>query len=95
MSLAGPDALAGYDAYLATILNGDLRYARLVGMGAYASPSLLLYLLQHHPQIQGLITGAVCGTIDYRSVVRRAVRGIPTLVRSSIAFRRTADAPSA
>lgn len=92
---AGPDALAGYDAYLANILNGDLRYARLVGMGAYASPSLLLYLLQHHPQIQGLITGAVCGTIDYRSVVRRAVRGIPTLVRSSIAFRRTAQLPSA
>ncbi|HWE63063.1 MAG TPA: geranylgeranyl reductase family protein [Chloroflexota bacterium] len=85
-ALAGAsEALAGYDRFLSQGLNGDLRYARLIGSTMYGSTALLFRLLERYPGARHLLAGAVSGTISYRTVVMRLVRRLPAVVESKIA----------
>lgn len=80
------EALAGYERYLQNDLCGDLRYARLAAALVYRYPGLLLRLTREHPGLRTAATGAICGTLTYRSLVVRLALGVPKLARHLVAL---------
>lgn len=85
-ALAGaPEALDGYDRFLAGKLERDTRYAHLLGAMLYSSTAMLFRLLERYPGARHLLAGGISGTIDYHRVTGRLVRRLPAVVESRIA----------
>ena len=74
-------ALHAYDRYLEEDLCGDLRYARWVARIAYHFPRFGLRLTEEHPGLRALTASAISGTLEYRTLAGRLVRGAPKLLR--------------
>ena len=72
----------GYDHYISRDLCGDLRYARIIAALAYRYPDVVARLAKHDAAVLEADTGAVSGTLDYRSLLLKMVRKTPALVRA-------------
>jgi geranylgeranyl reductase family protein len=72
----------GYDRYIRHDLCGDLRYARIVAALSYRFPDVVARLAAEDTALRDADTGAVAGTVEYRSLVLTMVRKMPRLVRA-------------
>ena len=71
-----------YDHYIKHDLCGDLRYAKFVAALSYRFPDVVARLAKEDPVLRDADTGAVAGTLEYRSMVVTMVRKLPTLARA-------------
>jgi geranylgeranyl reductase family protein len=78
----------GYDRYIRHDLCGDLRYARLVAAFTYRFPDVVARLAQEDPTLREADTGAVAGTLEYRSLVLKMARKLPALLHALITRER-------
>ena len=72
----------GYDRYIKHDLCGDLRYAKVVAALSYRFPDLVARLAKEDPVLRDANTGAVAGTLEYRSLALQIARKVPTLVHA-------------
>ena len=74
--------LDGYDHYIKYDLCGDLRYATVVAALSYRFPDIVARLAREDPVLRAADTGAVAGILEYRSLVLKMVRKMPTLIHA-------------
>jgi len=74
--------LEGYDRYIRRDLCGDLRYARLIAALSYRFPDVIARLAKQDTALRAADTGAVSGTLEYRSLLLLMVRKAPKLLHA-------------
>jgi len=79
-----PDALDGYDRYLARDLCGDLPYARAVAAVVYRCSHQAVRLVDESAHLRELAARAVGGTLDYRRLVSTLALRLPGLLRYTL-----------